>query len=217
MRLSIGSALLCLVVPLWLACGPAATPTPPTAPAMTLDRTVPTPTPTPAVTPTPTPVPTATPTPVPPTPMPAPATPTPPLRLTPFPTPIPASPPEPPPVMDEQAQYLGQYLSGQQILVSYREGGAVYGTYYFTEIHFCSTGQYVLLGQSRKQTVLGNEQVNNWREEGSWEIIRSQGEVGILYQPASRSDYFVPVSVLPNGQLWVADGVSIQRQGRMQC
>ena len=35
-----------------------------------------------------------------------------------------------------EADRLDQYLRGNHLLVSYREGGAVYGTYYFLQVHY---------------------------------------------------------------------------------
>ena len=32
------------------------------------------------------------------------------------------------------------FLSNQNILLTYREGEAIYGTYYFIEIHYCPQG-----------------------------------------------------------------------------
>lgn len=118
---------------------------------------------------------------------------------------------------DPQAQDIKRYLNGQKILVSYREGGPIYGTYFFLEVHYCRTGQYALFGRNRRQTVLDNWQVNNWEEYGRWDVIRFQGQVGVQSISTSGKRDFVPVHLLPDGRLWVADGVSTQRQGTAQC
>src|ERR1700756_5352940 len=68
-----------------------------------------------------------------------------------------------------QAQALKAYLGGQKLIVTYRQGGPVYGTYISLQVHLCRSGNYMTFGQSRKQTVLGNEQVNNWRDQGRWD------------------------------------------------
>jgi hypothetical protein len=33
------------------------------------------------------------------------------------------------------------FFNGQQMLVTYREGGALYGTFYTLQVHFCRTGR----------------------------------------------------------------------------
>jgi hypothetical protein len=117
---------------------------------------------------------------------------------------------------DQQAQHVARYLSGQRTLVTYREGGSVYGTYVFLEIHFCASGEYLLSGQSRKQTVLGNEQVNNWSDSGRWDVMSSQGQVRLAYFSTSGRRDVVPVYLDHNGGIRT-DGASVQRQGRAQC
>ena len=63
---------------------------------------------------------------------------------------------------DAQVSAIDRYLSGRRFLVSYREGGPVYGSHIFLDVHYCSSGQYLLAGESRRQTVLDNWQVNRW-------------------------------------------------------
>lgn len=118
---------------------------------------------------------------------------------------------------DDEVQHLKQYLTGQRLMVSYREGGAAYGTHIFLDIHYCPSGQYLLYGQSRKQTVLDNWQVNNWEDYGRWDVVRYQGQVGIGYVSTQGQTDFIPVQIRADGSLWAGEGVSIQRQGRAQC
>lgn len=67
-----------------------------------------------------------------------------------------------PQTMDAQTnpsiETLQNFFNGQQLLLTYREGEVVYGTYYFLEVHYCPNGYYGLYGNTVKQTVLGNEQ-----------------------------------------------------------
>lgn len=116
-----------------------------------------------------------------------------------------------------EAEQLDQFLRGNHLLVSYREGGAVYGTYYVLQIHYCTSGQYFLYGESSKQTVLGNYQKGNWQEAGTWAGTTRQGQLGVQYQPQGQVPDFVPVRMLPDGGIWVGEGVSVIPQGRAQC
>lgn len=116
-----------------------------------------------------------------------------------------------------QAQALRSYLGGQKLLVTYRQGGAVYGTYVSLQVHLCRSGNYMTFGQSRKQTVLGNEQVNNWRDEGRWDVGVYAGQLGVEYVSASGQSNFVPVRISPNGQILAGNGTSVVRQGTAMC
>jgi hypothetical protein len=116
-----------------------------------------------------------------------------------------------------EPERLDQFLRGNHLLVSYREGGAVYGTYYVLQIHYCSSGKYFLYGESSKQTVLGNYQQGNWQEAGTWAATAVQGQLGVRYQPQGQVPNFVPVRMLPNDGIWVGEGVSVIPQGPAQC
>ena len=111
----------------------------------------------------------------------------------------------------DRAQQSGQYqtsLTGKKVLVTYRNGGPIYGTYYFLEVHFCTTTYYQLFGQSRKQTIMDNEQVYNWQEGGRWKVIRNQGVTSIHFQSTSGANYFIPL---------YSSFYSVQVQGRATC
>lgn len=112
---------------------------------------------------------------------------------------------------------LKTYLNNSQILLTYRKGGALYGTNYAVKIHYCSTGHYGLYGRSQKQTVLDNKQNNNWQEFGSWKVVKYKGTVGVYTKTTNAQQNFVPVYRLANGSLTIGEGSSIVRQGRAVC
>jgi hypothetical protein len=118
---------------------------------------------------------------------------------------------------DEDLQRIKRHFSGQQILVTYRDGEAVYGTYYFIDFHLCPSSQYLSFGQSRKQTVLGNQQVNNWRDQGRWDVLRVQGQIRLAWLSVSGERDFIPLQLLPDGSIRTGGRASIQPQGRAQC
>lgn len=109
------------------------------------------------------------------------------------------------------------FLNGKRFLVTYREGGVAYGTYYFTEIHYCRSGNYGLVGKSVKKTVLGNEQNNNWQEAGIWKIINYNNSVGIYYKTNMGQVKFFPAYRSRNGGLSFGEGVSVVLQGKANC
>ncbi len=109
------------------------------------------------------------------------------------------------------------FFNSQNILITYREGEVVYGTYYFLEVHYCPNGKYGLYGSSVKKTVLGNEQRNSWQEFGSWQAVSRNDQVGMYYSTTTGSQQFVPLYKLANGDLFVREGVSIVKQGPAIC
>jgi len=109
------------------------------------------------------------------------------------------------------------FFNGQQMLVTYREGGALYGTFFTLQVHFCRSGRYVTFGESRRQTVLDNEQVNRFTDEGTWEITTFRGQLVLQYVSVSGQPNIVAVNVAPNGRVSLGDGITVVRQGLAQC
>jgi hypothetical protein len=109
------------------------------------------------------------------------------------------------------------FFNGQQMLVTYRDGGALYGTFFTLQVHFCRSGRYVTFGESRRQTVLDNEQVNRFTDEGTWEITTFRGQLVLQYVSISGQPNIVAVNVAPNGRVSLGDGITVVRQGLAQC
>jgi hypothetical protein len=112
---------------------------------------------------------------------------------------------------------IKDFFNGQQMLVTYREGGALYGTYFTLQVHFCRSGRYLTFGESRRQTVLDNEQVNRFTDEGTWEITPLLGRLVLKYVSVSGQPNAVVVNVAPNGRVSLGDGITVIRQGLAQC
>jgi hypothetical protein len=116
-----------------------------------------------------------------------------------------------------QVEAIRGALSGQRLFVTYRDGGSMYGTRYFLDVQFCRTGRYVSGAESRKTTVLGNEQVNRWTDIGRWDIISYQGQPVLKYVSSNGQTNFAPAALLPDGSIWLGQGVSVQRTGITVC
>ena len=108
-------------------------------------------------------------------------------------------------------------LAGQKMLVTWRDGGSLDGTFFTLQVHFCSSGRYMTFGESRRQTVLDNQQVSNLDDRGSWNVATLQGQLVLRYLSDTGQANAVPVRVLPNGNIWVGEGVTVIRQGAAQC
>ncbi|MBT8267754.1 MAG: hypothetical protein KJN59_00920 [Bacteroidia bacterium] len=111
---------------------------------------------------------------------------------------------------------VNQFFNGSNIMISYREGGPIYGTFYVLEIHYCPNG-YGLYGQTSKQTVMGNYQNSNWQEFGTWKVIEQDGLVGLYYSPLNGQPNFVPVYKLGDGSFFIREGLTIVKQGQAIC
>ena len=118
---------------------------------------------------------------------------------------------------DPQLKAISQYLSGRRFLVTYREGGAAYGTHNFLDVHYCANGEFILFGKSERQTVMDNWQRNSWEDAGRWEVVRFQGRAGVRWVSRSGKIDFAAVEILPGGRLWAGEGVSVQPQGPARC
>jgi hypothetical protein len=112
---------------------------------------------------------------------------------------------------------IHNFFNDQQLLFTYRDGEVLYGTYYFIEIHFCSSGYYGLYGNSVKRTVLDNEQKSNWQEFGTWKIIDQNGVNGIIYESTNGGQQFYPIYRLANGDMFINEGISVVHQGLAIC
>ena len=108
------------------------------------------------------------------------------------------------------------FFSNSNILITYREGGPIYGTFYFIEIHYCPNG-YGLYGRTSKQTVMGNYQTSNWQEFGTWEVTQQNGLTGIYYAPTGGQHLFVPIYKMSNGTLIINEATTIVHQGQAIC
>jgi len=111
-----------------------------------------------------------------------------------------------------------EFFNGQQMLVTYREGGPVYGTFFTLQVHFCRSGRYITFGESRKHTVLDNVQVNRFTDQGTWTLGSLQGQMILKYVSISGQPNIVAVNVAPSGRVSLGDGgISVVRQGPAQC
>jgi hypothetical protein len=117
-----------------------------------------------------------------------------------------------------QNSTIKDFFNGQQMLVTYREGGPVYGTFFTLQVHFCRSGRYLTFGESRRHTVLDNEQVNRITDEGTWEVTTVGGQNVLRYLSASGQPNVVAINVAPNGRVSLGDGsITVIRQGLAQC
>ena len=117
----------------------------------------------------------------------------------------------------KDAQYVNGYVRGHEFQVTYREGEALYGTYYSIDVHFCSSGRYISYVQTRKQTVLGNEQADSWNDSGNWDVVSFQGYPSLRYISASGKQDIIPMQILRDGTIRPLSGAFMKQLGKAQC
>lgn len=112
---------------------------------------------------------------------------------------------------------LRHFLSGRHIPFSYRDGGPVYGTYYFYNTHHCPSGRHVDYANSHKQSVLGNEINRSWRSNDTWQVTTHQGETGTYYLSSDGEEAFWVMRLNADGSIYINDTISVVVHGPAQC
>jgi len=112
---------------------------------------------------------------------------------------------------------LRQFLTGKHVLFSYRDGGAIYGTYYFYHTHHCPSGRYVDYANSSKQSVIGGQINQSWESNGTWQVTTRQGQTGTYYQSSDGETTFWPMRLNADGSVYINDTISSVVQGSAQC
>jgi len=118
---------------------------------------------------------------------------------------------------DPQAQAVKEFFSGRKVLISYRQGSPLQGTYFHLQVHFCASGTYRTFGESRKQTAFKQEEVRHWIDRGTWAVAAQRGQVGVRCLSLAGQTSFVSVRSWPSRDGDEASGISVLPQGAAQC
>ena len=108
------------------------------------------------------------------------------------------------------------YLTGRKILLSWRQGGAIYGTYYFVWIDHCNS-IYGLVGNSERHTIMDNTERKSWREAGYWDVVQYQSQIAIRYRSTTGRESAIPVAFTNDGRIIARNGGTITLQGHANC
>ena len=112
---------------------------------------------------------------------------------------------------------LSRFLAGKHVLFSYRDGGAVYGTYYFYNTHHCPSGHYIDYANSSKQSVLGGQINQRWESNGTWQVTTNGGQIGTYYRSSNGEETFWPMQLNGDGSVYINERISFVLQGPAQC
>jgi hypothetical protein len=118
---------------------------------------------------------------------------------------------------DPQGMAVKNFFSGRQILISYREGSPLRGTYFFLRVHFCESGAYRSFGESRKPIAFDHVQVSHWVDQGTWVVAAQEGELGVRCLSVSGQKTFVPVRSWPSRHPQNFNQIAVVPQGAAQC
>ena len=88
-----------------------------------------------------------------------------------------------PGLAQSEAEAVRSLLSGRTMMVTYRDGGPIYGTNHQIHVSFCPSGSYFSQGGSSRTTILENQERRSFSDQGTWSV----SEIGNLVVVQSRS------------------------------
>jgi hypothetical protein len=118
---------------------------------------------------------------------------------------------------NSEAAAVRSFLSGRTMMVTYRDGGPIYGTYHQIYVAFCPSGMYLSRGGSSRTTVLENEERHSFSDQGNWSVSELGSTVVVQYRSISGQVATFPVHLLPNGRIWAGNGITVIPQGPAPC
>ena len=116
-----------------------------------------------------------------------------------------------------EAETVRSLLSGRTMMVTYRDGGPVYGTYQQIYVSFCPSGNYFSQGRSSRTTILENQERRSFSDQGTWSVSELGNLVAVQYRSVSGQVTAFLVHLLPNGRIWAGNGITVIPQGAAPC
>jgi hypothetical protein len=116
-----------------------------------------------------------------------------------------------------EALAVHSFLSGRTMMVTYRDGGPVYGTYHRLYVAFCPSGTYFSQGGSSRTTILENQERRSFSDQGTWSVMELGQMVVVRYRSVSGQVASFPVHLLPNGGISAGNGITVIPQGPAPC
>ena len=122
-----------------------------------------------------------------------------------------------PGLAQSEAETVRSLLSGRTMMVTYRDGGPIYGTYQQIYVSFCPSGSYFSQGRSSRTTVLENQERRSFSDQGTWSVSELGNLVAVQYRSVSGQVTSFLVHLLPNGRIWAGNGITVIPQGAAPC
>ena len=122
-----------------------------------------------------------------------------------------------PGLAQSEAETVRSLLSGRTMMVTYRDGGPIYGTYQQISVSFCPSGSYFSQGGSSRTTILENQDRRSFSDQGTWSVSELGNLVAVQYQSVSGQVTAFLVHLLPDGRIWAGTGITVVPQGPAPC
>jgi hypothetical protein len=122
-----------------------------------------------------------------------------------------------PGLAQSEAETVRSLLSGRTMMVTYRDGGPIYGTYQQIYVSFCPSGSYFSHGGSSPTTILENQERRSFSDQGTWSVSELGNLVVVQYRSVSGQATAFLVHLLPNGRIWAGTGITVIPQGPAPC
>ena len=122
-----------------------------------------------------------------------------------------------PGLAQSEAETVRSLLSGRTMMVTYRDGGPVYGTYQQIYVSFCPSGSYFSQGGRSRTTILENQERRSFSDQGTWSVSELGNLVAVQYQSVSGQVTAFLVHLRPNGRIWAGTGITVIPQGPAPC
>jgi hypothetical protein len=108
-------------------------------------------------------------------------------------------------------------LSGRTMMVTYRDGGPIYGTYQQIYVLFCPSGNYFSQGGSSRTSILKNQEGRSFSDQGTWSVSELGNLVAVQYRSLSGQVTAFLVNLRPNGRIWAGTGITVIPVGPAPC
>ena len=115
-----------------------------------------------------------------------------------------------------EAEIIQSLLSGRTMMITYRDGGSIYGTFQQISVSFCPSGNYFSQG-GRSPAVLENQERRSFRDQGTWSVSELGNLVEVQYRSVSGQVTALLVHLLPDGRIWAGTGISVIPIGPAPC
>jgi hypothetical protein len=122
-----------------------------------------------------------------------------------------------PGLAQSEAETVRSLLSGRTMMVTYRDGGPIYGTHQQIYVSFCPSGSYLSQGGSSGTNILENQDRRSFSDQGTWSVSELGKGVVVEYRSVSGQVTAFLVHLLPNGRLWAGTGITVIPQGPAPC
>ena len=122
-----------------------------------------------------------------------------------------------PGLAQSDADTVRSLLSGRTMLVTYRDGGPISGTYQQIYVSFCPSGSYFSQGGSSRTTILENQDRRSFSDQGTWSVSELGNLVVVRYRSLSGQVTAFLVHLLPDGRIWAGAGITVIPVGPATC